>query len=72
MTIFTAESNHELFSQIETIFDIITKHFNSTAKAILWMTTNNPMMGSFSPLDLILLGRGQRILDFIENAKSGK
>jgi hypothetical protein len=34
-----------------------------------WMTTANPMLGNFKPLDMMRLGRGDKLAQFIEQAK---
>ena len=32
----------------------------------IWLTTANPMLGNVSPLDLMKMGRGEKLAQFIE------
>lgn len=34
----------------------------------LWMTTPNPMLGNTKPIEIMKLGRGQKLAQFIEQA----
>ncbi len=50
-------------------FDKIKKYFNGdTAKTWLWFKTTNPGLGGCSPLDMIKVGRVERLKQFIDNA----
>lgn len=40
-------------------------------KTGLWMREKNPMFGGLRPISLILLGRGNKVLHFIQAAKEG-
>jgi len=33
-----------------------------------WFTTQNPMLGNTSPLDICKMGRGMKLAQFVENA----
>ena len=39
------------------------------SKATVWMTTKNPMLGGVSPVNMIALGRGERLSNFIAEAE---
>lgn len=57
-----------------TTLEIIVKvhdFFKDYKKTMAWLTTKNPMFGNISPLYLINVNRGHRVLQFIENAKEG-
>lgn len=40
-------------------------------KAILWYRTKNPHLGNASPCEMVGVGRGHKVLRFIENAEMG-
>ncbi len=47
----------------------LAKHFDSNyAKTSFWLTTKNLNLGGLEPLRLIQMGKGQKILDFMDNA----
>lgn len=37
-------------------------------KTYLWFYTENPMLGSYKPIEMILLGREEKLLQFIITA----
>jgi len=37
------------------------------AKGILWFETPNPLLGGISPLDMIKIGRHEKLFKFIDN-----
>ena len=37
-------------------------------KTLLWMRLDNPMLGNVSPNTMIALGRGEKLLKFIEES----
>lgn len=39
------------------------------AKAWMWMGSNNPMFGGVSPAELIILGKGEKLNNFIQGAE---
>lgn len=41
--------------------------FNDIDKTYAWLKTKNPLLGDLSPLDLIKLGKGRKILKFVIN-----
>jgi hypothetical protein len=50
-------------------FDKIKAYFNGDdKKAWLWWKTRNPAFGMFSPLDMLKLGRVNKVKQFIDNA----
>lgn len=48
------------------ILNIITTFFNDPVKAEKWMTTDNPMLGDISPDLMLQIGRGEKLLRWIE------
>ena len=50
-------------------FDKIKKYFNGdTNKTWSWFKAPNPNFGGYSPLDMIKIGRVERLKQFIDNA----
>jgi hypothetical protein len=50
-------------------FDKVKQFFcGDIKKTWLWFTTPNPAMGMLSPLNLIKIGRANRVKQFIDNA----
>lgn len=55
-------------------YEIITKLydlFQNYDKVDLWLYTKNPMLGYITPIKLIYVGRGHKVLQMIDNAKEG-
>lgn len=48
--------------------ELLTKHFGNTPKALEWMNTDNPMLGNQVPMEMIVIGRGHKLLKFIKNS----
>lgn len=40
-------------------------------KTTLWMQERNPMLGNLRPINMILIGRGLKVLQFVKNSKRG-
>lgn len=48
------------------LFEAVLGFFEGDAdKAFLWFTLPNPMLGSVRPLDMLLLGRGEKLERFV-------
>ena len=64
----------ETFEEQKTeIISLIQEHMGwSVDKALLWLTTENPMFGCVEPIYLIQMGRGQKVLDFVKAAIDGE
>lgn len=45
--------------------------FKNRKKVVAWLTTPNPNFGGSSPLSLILLNRGKKVISFIKEARGG-
>ena len=56
-----------------TIEIIINLHvyFSSYIKIYQWLTTENLHFGGVAPLKLIQIGKGKKVLQFIEDAREG-
>ena len=48
--------------------NLVATFFNDPNKTQLWFKTPNPNLGNIAPRDLIRLGRGQKLLGFIQDA----
>lgn len=60
-----SEQSRQLFETYEIVKEIL----NSSDKAAVWMITNNPHLGNAAPFDLVLMGRGHKVLKFVQNAQ---
>jgi|GEM_PF-2935064 len=50
-------------------FKLILDYFNQDKdKAISWYLTPNPGLGNISPYEMIKIGRGRKLIKFIESA----
>jgi len=50
---------------------LVTEHFEGDrVKAELWMETDNPLLGGMTPWEMIVVGRGRSLLDFIRHSLS--
>ncbi len=58
--------NEEFIDIISRILKIFKGDIKETK---LWLTTGNLFFGGIVPLKLIVMGRGRKIIDFIENAE---
>lgn len=47
---------------------LLHSFFNDYEKTALWLNTNNLNFGGLSPLYLIKIGRGHKVLSFIRTA----
>jgi hypothetical protein len=53
-------------------FTIIKRYFNGDAtKAFTWFATKNPSLGGVSPLDMIRVGREEKLKKFIDQSLVG-
>lgn len=49
-------------------FGLVLEFFNGDySKATLWFTTLNPLLGMIRPIDMVLLGRTDKLLKLIKN-----
>ena len=58
----------EWFAVWGTALNLVGDFFKDNKKTALWFKTANPMLGSVSPRDMILSGRGKSLLEFIQTA----
>jgi hypothetical protein len=49
---------------------LVQDHFKDHGKTWLWLGTDNMVFGGISPLKLIAMGRGKKVLQYIKDAKS--
>lgn len=57
--------------QIANICTLVAEYFNGdSAKTSLWFNTINPMLGGITPRDMIRLGRYEKLLKFVTQARS--
>lgn len=75
----TREDIHRASQYIMSLEDIeceaekkVLKHFKGNkSKAALWFRTMNPILGNVSPKYMILVGRGKKLLRFIDTTMNG-
>ncbi|MBX4189712.1 hypothetical protein KW791_00220 [Candidatus Parcubacteria bacterium] len=54
-------------------FDKVRKYFNGdTDKTWVWFKTMNSRFGMFTPLDMLKLGRGEKVKKVIDETLKGK
>lgn len=58
------EEAHDILNAIADLERI----FDDQDKVAAWLGTPNPNLGGAIPLHLIIIGRGRKVLKFIENA----
>lgn len=56
--------SHEYFRKM-------AQYLNSTEKAYRWFETQNPLLGGLSPMDMIKLGRQNKLKLVIDNMVKG-
>ena len=47
---------------------LVCGFFGSTSTTDLWMRSENPLLGGLRPVEMIRLGRGDRLIKFIKNS----
>lgn len=52
-------------------YDKVNSFFKNQSKTRVWMETENPGLGGVTPIDMIAMGRYQKLMDFIENCLEG-
>jgi hypothetical protein len=59
------------FMDIGALIDSVEKFFDGdTVKTMLWFNTKNPMLGDMTPIELIQLGKYQKVKEFIVSSLS--
>lgn len=48
----------------------VLAHFKVKKKAFLWFFVRNPHFGDIAPIEMFLLGKSQKVLNFILDMKS--
>lgn|SRR5579859_4911248 len=54
------ELNYQIQSIVDTISEVLGEE-----KAKLWMTAKNPLLGNQTPLEMLSLGRYNKLVEFI-------
>lgn len=58
--------------EIGIICELVAEYFKGDLKkTALWFKINNPALGNISPRDMILYGRYQKLIKFVQNALAG-
>jgi hypothetical protein len=52
-------------------YDKVNGFFKDEEKTKLWMETNNPLLGEISPIQMMQLGRYQKLMQFIDSSLEG-
>lgn len=56
--------------QIILVYEMIKEHMKwGSDKTFLWLSTSNPHFGNISPAEMILRGRGHKVIKFIQTTK---
>ncbi len=65
-------SDHDLENMIHTVNTCVfhlTKFFQGDMnKVVLWLNAENPLLGKVTPADMILSGRGEKLIQFIKDS----
>lgn len=62
---------------IQTILDnieintLVNSFFKDPQKTLTWMNSENPLLGGLSPIEMILIGRTEKLKKFIKNQLEG-
>ena len=48
--------------------NLVGSYFKDIKKTMLWFQVPNPLLGNYSPRDLIRLGRFKKLIKFIQSA----
>lgn len=54
--------------QVANICNLVFEHFQDDVKTKLWFQTPNPLLGNFSPRDMIRFGRFDKLRRFVMEA----
>ena len=47
---------------------LVSDFFGDSAKAVKWMGAKNPLLGDQIPIEMIAIGRGEKLLKFIKTS----
>jgi hypothetical protein len=73
VTLFDASALRETLDRdFISIVVLLHSHFNDVDKVVYWLYAKNPMLGGVVPMSLIAVGRGHKVLRFIEDSAEGK
>ena len=50
------------------LINLVAGHFNDPDKTMTWFQTPNPLLGNISPKQMIVLGRFNKLFEFIKTA----
>jgi hypothetical protein len=57
------------YDQMDEVVSLVQEHMGwSLDKALLWLDTPNPIFGNVPPMQMIQIGRGEKVLKFVRNA----
>lgn len=51
------------------VFDLVNDYFEDEGTTERWLRMKNPLLGYVSPREMIKIGRGERLIKFIEVQK---
>lgn len=55
----------EIKSFIQCI-ELLSEFFKGSEKMVVWMQTKNPLLGDYTPFEIIAAGRSEKLLKFIQ------
>jgi len=55
-------------SNLEKIVAMLMVFFKDESKASVWLTTENVLLGDQVPMEMIKIGRSEKLLQFVINA----
>ncbi len=64
-------SEQEYLRDLLEISTLLTDYFRDVKKAIMWLDTENPLLGGVTPRSMIYVGRTQKLLSFMHQQLQG-
>lgn len=65
----SAEADHEIVLKIG--YHLAEVFSDEPSKILIWMVNSQEGLGGYTPCDMITMGKEDKLLEFIENLRSG-
>jgi hypothetical protein len=53
------------------VYELVNSFFKDKEKTNLWLNTENHLLGGLEPVEMIFLGRTEKLIKFIKNQLDG-
>jgi uncharacterized protein (DUF2384 family) len=64
-------SSYSIAPEFNRIHTIVWDFFGEDKKTDIWFETPNPLLGDISPAQMLMLGRGEKLLKIVQNWMEG-